>query len=111
MIYSAEEIAKILDADARLLSDKDMEIRHLAMDTRKLTQPAETLFFALSGSMHDGHEFLNEALDKGVKNIVVEKNPGLISGHINVFLVNSSLKALQKLAAHHKSRFQDLLNI
>jgi hypothetical protein len=44
MTYSAEEIAKILDADVRLLSDKYMKIRHLAMDTRKLNQPAETLF-------------------------------------------------------------------
>lgn len=111
MTYSAIEIAKILDADVRLLSDKNMEVRHLAMDTRKLTQPAETLFFALSGSMHDGHDFLNEALDKGVKNIVVEKNPGLISGHVNVFLVVNSLKALQKLAAYHKSRFSELCTI
>jgi Alr-MurF fusion protein len=111
MSYSALEIAKILDADIRLLSDKDMEIRHLAMDTRKLNQPSETLFFALSGSMHDGHDFLNEALDKGVKNIVVEKNPGLISGHVNVFLVTNSLKALQKLAAYHKSRYHNLCTI
>ncbi len=111
MTYSAEEIAKILNADTHLLSDKDMEIRHLAMDTRKLNQPAETLFFALSGSMHNGHDFLNEALDKGVKNIVVEKNSGLISGHVNVFLVTNSLKSLQKLAAYHKSRFSELCTI
>lgn len=107
-MYTAESIAHILGTDLSLLSDKSTTIRFLSMDTRKIDQPETTLFFALSGSMHDGHDFVHEALDKGIKNIVVERNPGLLSGNVNVFLVKNSLRAMQLLAAHHRKSFEHL---
>lgn len=107
-MYTAESIAQILGTDLSLLSDKSAEIRFLSMDTRKIDQAGATLFFALSGSMHDGHDFIHEALDKGIKNIVVEKNPGLLSANVNVFLVENSLRAMQKLAAYHRKSFEHL---
>ncbi|MBK8347235.1 MAG: bifunctional UDP-N-acetylmuramoyl-tripeptide:D-alanyl-D-alanine ligase/alanine racemase [Saprospiraceae bacterium] len=108
MMYSALDVAHILQSDPQLLSDKDAMISYLTMDTRKIEKPSQTIFFALSGSMHDGHDFIHEALDKGIKSIVVEKNPGFLSGHINVFIVKNSLKAMQILAAYHRSKFPDL---
>jgi len=107
-MYTAKEIAEILGSDENLLSDLSAIISHLTIDTRKIEVPSKTLFFALSGSMHEGHDFIHDALDKGIKNIVVEKNPGLITGHINIFLVENTLISLQKLAQHHRSRFPDM---
>lgn len=107
-MYTAKTIANILGTNENLLSDQSADISHITIDTRKIEVPSRTLFFALSGSMHDGHEFIHDALDKGIKNIVIEKNPGLITGHVNIFQVENSLLALQKLAAHHRSNFPDL---
>lgn len=107
-MYTAESIAQILGTDITLLSDKEAIISYITMDTRKVEHPSKTLFFALTGSMHDGHDFINNALEKGIKNIVVEKNPGLLSGNINVFLVENSLRAMQKLASHHRKSFEQL---
>lgn len=107
-MYSALEIAEILHADPSLLYDRQDWIAYLSMDTRKMEYPESTLFFALPGSMHDGHDFIFEAIDKGIKNIVVEKNPGIVTGHVNIFMVENSLKALQDLAAYHRRQFPDL---
>lgn len=107
-MYTAFEIAKILGSDHNLLSDPQSGISYITFDTRKIEVPSKTLFFALSGSMHDGHDFIHDALDKGIKNIVTDKNPGLITGHINLFQVGNSLHALQQLAAFHRSGFPQL---
>lgn len=107
-LYTAERISQVLHTDISLLSDKMAEISYISMDSRKLVDPNRTLFFALTGSLHDGHDFIQDALDKGVKNIVTEKNPGLLTGNINIFLVENSLRAMQKLAAYHRSTFEEL---
>ncbi|MBP9196659.1 MAG: bifunctional UDP-N-acetylmuramoyl-tripeptide:D-alanyl-D-alanine ligase/alanine racemase [Saprospiraceae bacterium] len=107
-MYTAKDIAKLLGTDENLLSDPSANISHLTIDTRKIEVPSKTLFFALSGSMLEGHDFIHDALDKGIKNIVVEKNPGFITGHVNIFQVENSLRALQKLAAYHRSCFPDI---
>lgn len=106
--YTAKQIAEVLGVDTASLLMPDAEIRHITTDTRRVESPAHTLFFALSGSMHDGHAFIHDALDKGIKNIVAEKDPGKSSMHANVYIVPDSLRALQKLAAHHRVSFTDI---
>lgn len=108
MIYTAEMIAEILGSDLNLLSDPDALLQFITIDTRKIEVPSKTIFFALTGSIHDGHDFIHEALDKGITHIVVEKNPGLLSGHINIFRVENCILALQKLAAFHRNSFKQL---
>lgn len=105
-MWNAAKIASVLGADLSRIADPDCIIKHITTDTRRVEAPSQTLFFALTGSMHDGHTFIHDALDKGVKNIVAEKDPGPV--HANVFLVPDSLKALQKLAAHHRASFSDI---
>ena len=50
-------------------------LRHLSTDTRTLTQPAESVFFALVGPWHDGHDHVAEAHAAGVRRWVVGKPP------------------------------------
>ena len=104
-MYIAKDISIILGTDPELISDKTAAISKLSMDTRKVDTPKETLFFALGGSMHDGHSFIPEAINKGIKNIVTEKIPDNKTKGINLFVVHNSLKALQKLASFHRERF------
>ena len=107
-MWTAKKIASTLGAGMTGICDPDAEIRHITTDTRRVETPSTTLFFALSGSLHDGHAFIHDAIDRGIKNIVVERDPGLQNRHVNVFLVPDSLKALQTLAARHRASFPDI---
>ncbi|MEM9928282.1 MAG: Mur ligase domain-containing protein, partial [Bacteroidota bacterium] len=43
----------------------------LLVDSRRLTNPERTLFFALPGQRVDGHDFIKELVAKGVRHFVV----------------------------------------
>jgi len=103
--YTLEDIAEIIHADARI-SKKGRLIFLLVYDSRKITHPSQTLFFALRGS-RDGHDFLKDAYHKGIRNFVVEKNR-LLPGDFpeaNILEVDEPLLALQRLAAYHRAQF------
>ena len=81
-------------------------IQTVSFDTRKILDPKNTAFFALKGEFRDGHQFIENAYEKGVRIFVVEdlKN---IQEFIDVTFhkVNSVLEALQKLAQSHRKQF------
>ncbi|HZX59178.1 MAG TPA: bifunctional UDP-N-acetylmuramoyl-tripeptide:D-alanyl-D-alanine ligase/alanine racemase, partial [Mucilaginibacter sp.] len=74
-------------------------------DSRRITNAAEGLFFALSGR-RNGHEFIAEAYAAGVRNFVVKQQTEIRMPEANFLLVDDVLSALQKLAAYHRSRFK-----
>ena len=49
------------------------EIKGIEYDSRKIEN--DFVFIAMIGSVVDGHEFIQSAIDKGAKMIVVEKMP------------------------------------
>lgn len=83
------------------------EISWLLTDSRSLCFPTETLFFALVTKNGDGHRYLTDLHQRGVKNFVVEKLPENIGefADSNLLLVKNSLAALQNLAACHRKSF------
>lgn len=89
-----------------LLQEGPVIIEHLAYDTRRLQQPATSLFFALKTEHNDGHKFLNPAYRKGVRNFVVSEvvDTALLEGS-NILKVNNVLLALQQVAAFHRRQF------
>ncbi len=84
----------------------DAVIEHLLTDSRKALFPATSLFFALKGGRRDGHDFLQEVYEKGVRNFIVS-NPDAVSPlpGANIILVKDALLALQAIAAFHRKRF------
>ncbi|KXK39294.1 MAG: bifunctional UDP-N-acetylmuramoyl-tripeptide:D-alanyl-D-alanine ligase/alanine racemase [Saprospiraceae bacterium] len=110
-MYTAADIARILDTDLQYIVHPDDNIVHLTMDTRKLIHSGETLFFALKGSMHDGHVFIPDAIRKGVRNIVVEHIPSEYQEQVNFYPVTNVLHAMQQLAAWHKRQFPELTTL
>ena len=61
--------------DVAFLGPNEGLVRHLGTDTRALSRPSETIFFALVGPWHDGHDFLQDAHDAGVRHWVVGRAP------------------------------------
>lgn len=82
---------------------RDQPILTLLTDSRKSVPGEGTVFFAIRGRNHDGHRFLSQLYDLGVRQFVVEQpitGPGTDA---NVLLVKSSISALQDIAAKHRS--------
>lgn len=90
-----------------LSSDDESNILHLLTDSRKVTQPESSLFFALTSERNDGHKYIEELYSKGVRNFVIGLQysfPVLLKG-CTVIAVTDTLAALQQLAAYHRSKF------
>lgn len=111
MNYTAIEIGNILGI-SYLSSFKELVIKEVSIDTRTLVSPSNTLFFALPGEMNDGHNFIESAHSKGVRNFVVKnlEHEGQFPDS-NFFLVIDVLEALQALAAYHQHSFNKLRKI
>src|SRR5947209_2997612 len=104
-IYSFRHIAEIVNGRALQLAS-DSTIEQLVIDSRKIIFPAHSLFFALEGPRRDGHLFINEAYEKGIRNFVISQSIDTSNWKDgNFILVSNSLGALQKLAAHHRKQF------
>lgn len=75
----------------------EKEIAHLAFDSRKVRM--DTLFFALSGKDHDGHDFIQDAVSRGACGCVVEKITGRVA--VPLVQVTDCHEALALIAAHY----------
>ncbi|MDR2816931.1 MAG: bifunctional UDP-N-acetylmuramoyl-tripeptide:D-alanyl-D-alanine ligase/alanine racemase [Proteiniphilum sp.] len=105
MQYSIQQIAFILGIpDSKLQSGK---ITILLTDSRKLTLPEETLFFAIETKNNDAHLFVRELYEKGVRNFVVSKlfPEWEELACANFLKVKNTLPALHKIAAYHRKKF------
>lgn len=98
----SKEISEILSCKA--CGVKDFEITEISVDSRSVNRPEATLFFALKGVNHDGHDYVKELYGKGVRNFVVSelREDYAALYEANFFLVSLVLPALQKLAAWHR---------
>ena len=84
-------------------------ITSINTDTRNL-QPGEG-FLALRGNKFDGHNFVDEAIEKGASCVIVGQEYTLsneveqLSNNIPILQVENSLKAYQKIARWWRHRF------
>ena len=121
-MYTIDEIAQVIGAQRK--GTAEAKINWLLIDSRSLCFPEETLFFALRTEKNDGHKYIEELYRRGVRNFVVSpptpEEGGLTRwqqwtnnadalplrglGGCNFLIVKSPLKALQDLAAYHRSQ-------
>lgn len=108
MNYSIKEIASILDISAAALKRPDDTVSQLLTDSRSLTTPTETLFFAIKTKNNDGHHYIAQLYEQGVRNFVVQSLdavPPTLRG-ANFLVVPNTLEALQSIATFHRRRFR-----
>lgn len=105
MNYSVKEIAKIIKAQKADIGDGRISV--LLTDSRSLTFPKETLFFALVTSRNDGHRYIESLYKKGVRYFVVSQSTPEMKAlpGICLLVVKNTLDALQQLAAAHRKKF------
>lgn len=83
----------------------DELIEEILTDSRKLSTPQHTLFFALVSRRNDGHQFIADLYKRGVRYFLVSSLPSQTFEGAGFILVDDTLKALQDLAAYHRAVF------
>lgn len=109
MTYSFQQLASIL-AGKIAIQDHQLSIKEISIDTRRVLNPFHTVFFALKGIRNNGHHYIDDAYNKGIRTFVISepaddyfskiKNTGCA-----VLVVENTLEALQQLCKHHRSQF------
>ena len=114
--YTIKKIASIVKGQIIGNQSDTTIVKDILFDSRLLIDAENTLFFALYSGRNDGHKYIPELYEKGVRAFVVNKNyvendvkTRLIASPQypdSVFIaVDDTLSALQKLAAYHRAQF------
>lgn len=105
--YTINDIAVILEGSLTLNNTAVVYIQHLLTDSRKIVSAPSSLFFAIKGDRRNGHEFIDDVYNAGVRNFVIaDIEASKNFADCNFILINDTLSALQHLAAQHRSRFK-----
>ncbi|MFN3403323.1 MAG: bifunctional UDP-N-acetylmuramoyl-tripeptide:D-alanyl-D-alanine ligase/alanine racemase [Cytophagaceae bacterium] len=85
---------------------RNLPVEYLLTDSRKVINPQNSLFFAIKGARHDGHRFIEELYQRGVRQFIVESD--IRSENFpdsNILKVSSSIGALHQIAKAHRNKF------
>lgn len=89
------ELLSVIDELREIGQYRDIEIKGIAYDSRKVKKGF--LFFALSGTFLDGHDFIDEAVKNGAVFIIGEKD--IIHLKIPYLKVHSARRILAEISA------------
>lgn len=101
------EIIAFINPEETILGTPEYQITELAIDSRKVTAPERTLFFAIETEKNDGHLYIPSLYQLGVRNFVITKvmeTYAMCEG-ANFLFVEDSVAALQRLAQRHRQQF------
>jgi UDP-N-acetylmuramoyl-L-alanyl-D-glutamate--2,6-diaminopimelate ligase len=77
----------------------DLAIEKMEFDSRKITE--NDVFIAIRGTISDGHEFIETAINKGAIAIICDEFPEIIVQGITYIKVNDTNKAMAFMAANY----------
>lgn len=85
----------------------DTDIVELLIDSRKIINPSTAMFIAIKGTHRDGHQFIGDAYNKGVRSFLISEEVATEQFPDASFVkVNDTLSALHQLAAAHRKQFE-----
>lgn len=109
MTYTIDKIAQILNGKVFQNPTPNALVEHLLIDSRQVAFAHSTLFFAIESKRRDGHDFIADCYQRGVRNFIVSKDiPFQDFPEGNFIMVGNTLTALQQLAKYHRQQFPDL---
>jgi alanine racemase len=103
MSNTIEQIAEMIGAER--IGTAPAQIEWILTDSRSLCFPEETLFFALKTARNDGHKYIPDLYERGVRNFVVSTLPDERPADANFLHVPDPLRTLQRLAERHREQF------
>ncbi|WP_010649471.1 UDP-N-acetylmuramoyl-tripeptide--D-alanyl-D-alanine ligase [Oceanobacillus massiliensis] len=103
MLFTTNWLSKVFpDFKGKLAPEA--EIDEVTTDSRNVG--GNSLFIPIVGDNFDGHDFANQAIEAGAGAMLWDKNkeiPNEVPEDYPLFLVEDTLKALQRLAAHYRN--------
>lgn len=98
--YKISELSKIISAE--IIGNHEGEVSEIYFDSRTIFSPKDAVFFSFS---ENGNSYVNEAYQKGIRVFVTTKSDEIEKDAVYL-QVGSPLKALQKWAEFHRSKFE-----
>ena len=86
---------------------KDLPISYLSTDSRKIINNESSMFFAIKGKIHDGHQYIDDLYNNKIRQFIIEKRDFNVSKYpdANFYLCENSIFALQELATYYRQLF------
>jgi alanine racemase len=85
---------------------ENQPVENLIIDSRKALITRGSVFFAINGPRHNGHAYLQQLYQLGMRQFVVEQDFDISLFPLANFLkVKSSVEALQKIGIAHRNKF------
>lgn len=105
MKYSIIELANVLKI--KEVNNSGYTISNLLTDSREVFKPEYTLFFALKTKNDDGHNYIDELYQLGVRSFVVQEVRANWESYddANFLQIKNPLQGLQRIAAYHRKKF------
>jgi Alr-MurF fusion protein len=102
---TAREIAEI--TEGHLTGVRENTVSELLTDSRGASFTEGQAFFAIKGANHDGHQFISQLYDRGVRIFITERLPERAERWegASIIVVNNTVEALQRLAAYKRRQF------
>ncbi|MDR2971518.1 MAG: bifunctional UDP-N-acetylmuramoyl-tripeptide:D-alanyl-D-alanine ligase/alanine racemase [Bacteroidales bacterium] len=89
-----------------IVFNPNWSISELAFDSRKITFPEQTLFFAIKTAKNNGNLYIPELIKQKVKNFIVTENiENFRKFEANFYYVEDPVLAMQQIAAEHRKKF------
>ena len=82
----------------------NLMVQEVVYDSRKISRSDGVAFFGLNGPKQSGFDFVTDALQKGIRALVLDQQPTEVHPDANYYIVPNVLEGLQKLAAFHRQR-------
>lgn len=108
LLYTPLEIAKITNGFVLQQNSTFNKINYLLIDSRKILYAETCVFFAIVTKRNDGHSYINDLYEKGVRNFIISKEDFNTSFYpeANFIKVENTLEALQTLTQKHREQFK-----
>lgn len=106
-MFKISEIVEITGGELIRKSNSNPEITDILLDSRRLISPDKCIFIALQGRRNNGHDYIPELYEKGIRNFIISQKLTELDNYTggNFILVNNTLKALQSLSIAHRNKF------
>lgn len=103
-MFSIDEVHEALGSELMAQRPAAAAVFSAVTNDSRVARPGE-LFVALQTEVRDGHDFIGDAVAKGVAGVVIEQERSVPEG-VWVFRVRDTRRAIGELARAHRSRFR-----
>lgn len=107
--FSIQHIITLTGGTLAHSGNLDAPVEHLLTDSRRLTDPSSTLFFAIDGLTRKADGYAMELYRRGVRSFVLKRDfPKILLAKLNdaaVILVDDVVMALQQIAGAWRQAF------